>query len=84
MKDLSEYLKKFKLTLFKNEDVIEVIRNTINATTHLDLSPNDIQLKGDVVYIKTNPISKNEIFFQKKKIISILHEKGVSKIVDLR
>jgi len=84
MKDLSEYLNKFKVTLFKNEDKIEVMREIINTVTCLDLKPNDISIKGDCVYIQATPLYKNEIFLNKKKIIEKFKEKNLSYITELR
>jgi len=84
MKDLSEYLKKFKITLFKNEDTIEIIREIIKTTTSIDLKLNDIYIKDNVVYIKANPLYKNIIFLKKKIILKTLSEKKLLYITELR
>ncbi|MDE2030686.1 MAG: hypothetical protein KGI58_00265 [Patescibacteria group bacterium] len=69
---ISNFLDKFKKTLFKNEEYNNIISTTITHHISLSIDPRTIKTKGTIIYIKGSPILKSEILIHKNNIINDL------------
>lgn len=85
--NIGEYLTKFKkLTppnAFVKEKCIAVLKEELN----IELSGDEIDIQGGVVYIKANQIIKSEILLNKNEILQKLNlqlEKYTKVVQDIR
>lgn len=83
MKDLTEYLRKFQRIIFSGEEESKIISQEINKILGLDIKAGDLDLRDGVVFLKTKPIIKSEVFINKVKILEALSQRGIA-IKDLR
>lgn len=72
-KNISGYLEKFFTIVppkkFYQKEIVRIINNIVN----INLSQDDVDYMFGIVYVKSNnQILKNEIFFNKEKIIKAL------------
>jgi hypothetical protein len=69
MFNINKYLEKFS----KNISGVEIQKNQIleiiNKYIKLEVLPQDIEIKNYIVYIKSSPSLKNQIFIYKNKIL---------------
>jgi len=82
--NIGEYLKKFTKITPPDDFLKEIILEGVKTEIGIDIDKKNITVSGGIVYIKTSPIIKNEIFMKKEKIISIIKEKQTIKIADIR
>ena len=65
MLTISNFLEKF-LKLDKDNNIkLSLILEIIKQKTNLDLSKEVLEIKGDNLKIKCNPVMRNEIFMHK-------------------
>ncbi len=83
---ISDLLKKFQHITPPDIVVRKKIVEIVKEITNIELDKKDISVKNGVVFIKTTPIYKNEIFINKQTILSILKQKinDSVKIVDIK
>lgn len=72
---ISDLLKKFKNITAPDIIIRNYIVDIVKEIINIKLDKKNIFVKNGIVYIKTKPIYKNEIFINKKKIINLLKEK---------
>jgi hypothetical protein len=88
MESISLYLEKYlqKFSKFKFGDLLlkEAIIEAVKEIFNYELEKNSISTKDGVVYIKTSPIIKNEIFINKKAILEKIQKKLDQKIQNIR
>ena len=77
MKGISDFFHKF-LNLEKNSaaKTAAVIR-AIKQTTGVELLKETIEIKGEILRIKTNPVLRNEIFLHKTQIEDLLKSQKI-------
>lgn len=66
---ITNFLEKFKLILFKKEEFYNIISKIIFNNTKIKTEINSIKIKNTIIYIEKNPIYKNEILIKKNKIL---------------
>ena len=78
---LEKYKKITPPDILVRTSVAEVIRRLVGA----DIPLKDISIRRAVVYIRTKPIFKNEIYIKKKDIINAINVQcPQTKIEDIR
>ncbi len=85
MKNISEFLIKFK-NLQSNDNLIEdELKEIINEVFYIDNNDYKIVFKKPYLTIKTfNPILKSEFFIKRKNIINKIEEKfGKNKKIEI-
>ena len=84
MFNISKFLDKF----FKNIESIDLykkqILEIIKKETQLDIPNKDIEIKNNIVYLKTSSAISNKIFIYKSKILEEINEIIPIKIIDIR
>lgn len=71
---IKEYLNKTKETLFLKEEIYRTISIVIEKNISFKIEQRNISIKGNIIYIKTSPLVKNEILIKKEKILKDLLE----------
>jgi len=70
LKEILQSLQtSFSKGIRKKEKIAEILSMVVGFT----IENNDIHLQGKKIYIRINPILKNEIFFKKKECLEKLH-----------
>lgn len=85
MKHLSSYLDKFRSITppddFLKSHILQLIKNKLGV----DIDKKNIEISKGVVYIKTGPSIKNEIFIKKSLLLDEIKEISQKKIIkDIR
>ena len=84
-KHITNFLEKFKKTLFKKEEIYKNIIETIFKHTSILIEAKSIKIKNTNIYIKETPIIRSEILIKKEKIISDLEKLIIGqKITDIK
>jgi hypothetical protein len=73
MENISAFLEKFK-KLRNPLEKKEAIAGVITKTISFEVTPQDILIKGSIVFVKGNPYLRNEIYQKKALILAGLKE----------
>ncbi len=72
MFNLDKFLDKFKkIKPPINYIIIDIIKNELNV----NIKSENILIKNNIIYIKTKPIIKSEVFIKKQKILELIKNK---------
>ena len=83
MKDISEYLKKFRRIISSGDEEREIISKEISGKVNIKIMPAEIDFHGGIVYLSVKPAVRSEIYINKAEIINELLRKGLN-VSDLR
>ncbi len=72
MLNISGFLQKFLNLEKDNNTKLSIILDIIKKQTGLELSKESLEIKGDNLKIKCNPVFRNEIFMHQTQIESTL------------
>ncbi len=77
MFNISNFLEKF-LKLGQNNSLRRMaVLEVIKEITGIELKKEDIEIKGEQIKIKSNPVIRNEIFMHKEKIENSLKSQKI-------
>ncbi len=76
--NISSFLEKYKKLPSPKRSLREAIEEFFDAKKMVK----DVFYKNGIVYVKTQPVLKQEIFLNKKKLISFLKEKNLGILID--
>ena len=76
---LNKLSKDINLAELNKKQILEII----NKQTELNLPEKSVEIKNNVIYLKTFPAARNKIFIEKNKIIDQISKLSI-KIVDIR
>lgn len=76
MFNISIYLDKFKNIESKDSGLKNIIADSIKNVLKIDINKKNIEVRNGTVYLKVNPVVKNEIFINKPNIIKELNLKN--------
>jgi hypothetical protein len=68
MFNISNFLQKFLNLEKDNNAKLSIILDVIKKETNIELSKEMLEIKGDNLKIKCNPVFRNEIFMHKSQI----------------
>ncbi len=71
---IAEYLKKFKKIGQPHKSIKQNFLCYIQKTTGVMLLEREIEIQNTTLFIKTDPSTKNEIFYQKNKLEGFFKE----------
>ncbi len=77
MFNISIYLDKFKKINSKESSLKDAIIASVNKVLEININRSNIEIRKNVIYLKINPIIKNEVFIKKKYIINELNAKNI-------
>ncbi len=84
MLNISKYLEKFVKKLqsesFSNNQILEIINNITSVSLKLE----ELELKNNIIYIKSSPAVKNKLFIYKEDILKEINLFSKIKIIDIR
>ncbi len=72
MNPLANFLEKFAVLLSKSRDVKKSFLVSLKSKANITLAENEIDVKDNIVYIKSHPAVRMEIFMRKKAILDEL------------
>lgn len=78
MINISNFLDKFRI-LEKNKTVLkEKILEKIEKHSKVVLKKEDIEIKNSVIFVKSSPIKRAEIFFKKQDILEDFKKENIA------
>ena len=83
MFNISSFLEKLSKNIKSTEVDKQKILEIIEKNTQIKVSPQEIEIKDYVIYIKSSPGVKNKIFIFKTKILEEINSIVPTKIVDI-
>lgn len=84
MKNLSDYLLRFKKVLFDKTSEIRVIQKVLKELYGVDIIDSQITIKEKTIFLSISPLLKNKIFLSKEKVLIVLQNEGLSSITEIR
>lgn len=76
MFNIGNYLQKFSSLIIDSKALKRSILSVIYDVIGVELKEKDIDLQKSILYIKTTPLIKNEIYLKKDLILKQLKEKS--------
>lgn len=70
---IKNYFDKFKNILFSKEENSRIVSIVLKKNIGLELETKNIQIKGDILYLKISPLVRNEILINKNQILKDLN-----------
>lgn len=81
---LNSFFSRFKHITPPDESVRKGVCEFILKEMNIETPLKDVSVKNGVIYIKTKPIIKNEVFMKKKKLLLFVQEKTKKTLHDVR
>lgn len=82
MLNLQDLLTQTKNTLFKDSSEKDVIVSVFKNIIDITLEREDISIKRDVLYIKSNVYIKSEIQLHKTALLREIHKQKIGKAIN--
>ncbi len=82
MIEIKDLLLRFNKLIDNEEIKVSLIRETILEVLNIDIPKEKIVFKNGILKLDINPIYKNEIFFNKEKILKKIEEKSNIKNIN--
>lgn len=67
--NIDKFLESFRKNIQGGEELKEKIQRSIKEVCGIEVDKEDFEIKGNKIILKTDPIIKTEIVFNKKNII---------------
>lgn len=71
-------MDKFKNLESKNSILKNIIIDSIGKILRISINKKDVEIKNGVIYLKVNPVVRNEMFINKVDIIKELDAKNIA------
>ena len=85
MRSIDSFLNRLKRLLKYDQEIKQVIIRIIKNVVRVEIDESDIKIQNKILYIKTTPYIKNEIFIKKDLILEELNKLLKNKIIkDIR
>lgn len=84
MENITSFLQKFKKILSSQGAHAYVFIEIVKDELDIKLQKKDVSVRGNVIYVRVSPASKNTIFLKKKKILDLLTEQAGRHVTDIR
>lgn len=82
MIEIKDLLLRFNKLIDNEEIKVSLIREAILEVLNIDIPKEKIVFKNGILKLDINPIYKNEIFFNKEKILKKIEEKSNIKNIN--
>ncbi len=82
MIEIKDLLLRFNKLIDNEEIKVSLIKETILEVLNIDIPKEKIVFKNGILKLDINPIYKNEIFFNKEKILKKIEEKSNIKNIN--
>ena len=80
---INEYLKKFEKVGRSQKSTKQNFLRYVQKTTGIMLLEKEIEIQNTTLFIKTDPVTKNEIFYQKNKLEGFFKENTNTGLRDI-
>ncbi len=81
MKQIADYLLKFKKTLFKGQEIQEGVVKIIGEVIGIEIPFKDVEIKNQKLKILSHSVIRNEISLKKGDIIFKINENFGKRVV---
>lgn len=71
-------MDKFKNLESKNSILKNIIIDSVGKILRISINKKDVEIKNGVIYLKVNPVVRNEMFINKVDIIKELDAKNIA------
>lgn len=75
MFNIENFLKRFTLLTPPDDAIRGAVREIIEKEINISIEKKNISVHNNIIYIKTKPLFKNEIFIKKQTILKELEKK---------
>ena len=75
MDHINSFFSKLVKSIGSSDEKYGIIISILKESIGFEIDKKNIRIYGDTIYIRENPILKNEIFFKKKEILSQIAER---------
>lgn len=85
MKHITDFFLKVVQTIHNKDEQYRVVIEAIYKIINFEIDKKNIKILGNTVYIRENPVIKNEINLKKSVVLDYIHTQLKTKhIVDIR
>ena len=84
MFNISSFLEKFSKNIKSTETFKKQISEIVLNQTQINILPENIEIKNNIVYTNSSPAVSNKIFVHKNKILENVSKITSIKIVDIK
>ena len=84
MFNISSLLKKLSTQVASSENEIKKMSGIVSKYTKLNILPEWLVVRNNMLYIDTSPSYKNKVFMYKESILKEINETSSIKIKDVR
>jgi hypothetical protein len=84
MLEIKDLLGRFSKILLSEEAKKESIRRVISEAIKTEISPENLKIKNNTIYLNIKPIYKNEILIKQEEIFARLQEIFPGKFIAVR
>ena len=84
MFNISKFLERFSKNIRDVEIYKKQILEIIKKETNVDLEPDLVEIKNNIIYTKSSPAVLNKLFIYKQKILEDMAKSLPIKITDIR
>ena len=74
MIEVKDLLVRFNNLLLSEENKKESVRRAVSEALRVEIRPEDVKIKKNIVYLNLKPIYKNEVFLKQEQILKKLRE----------
>ena len=75
MNKIKDLLEKWRAVLSSGRAQTDAVREAVFEVVKIELKPEEVEIKNNIIFFKIKPIYKNEIFLKKDLIFLELKEK---------
>ncbi len=79
MKQIGDFLERFKKFASESDEAKKVIIEVLNKNNIVITDPKKITSKNGILRVQISPIGKSELFLKQKKILMDLQENSLTK-----
>ena len=84
MENISSFLQRFKALLSSAGARKQISLEAIKEFFNIDIDPEKVKIKNDVLFLDVSPAFKSALFLKKKDLLNTINQRVGSKIFDIR
>lgn len=69
MNHITDFFSKLTKSIGSSDEKNTIVIAVLQELVGFDIDKKNIRIYGDTIYVRENPIIKNEIFFKRKEIL---------------
>ena len=81
---IGDYLEIYRKRLFSAEDQKKIIIHAIKTVSGIYVDEKDVTIDRTIVSVKTDSVTRSQLFFYKKKILEEIKKNSSKPITDVQ